>query len=223
MSGKLYIISTPIGNLGDFTFRAKDILENLSIVFCEDTRVTKKLLDHYNIKNTKLISLNARTEGRKIKELLNFLQNGTDVGYVSDAGTPGISDPGQKLVCAVKDTGFQVVPIPGVSAAVAAVSVSGKHANHWTFYGFLPQKKGRQTLLKEIANLKHPAVLYESKHRILKLLKELIEYVPNKKVFIARELTKMHEEFLQGTPQEIFEILEQNPQKLKGEFTVVIY
>ena len=219
----LYIISTPIGNLSDLTFRAKEILENLSVVFCEDTRVTKKLLDHYNIKNTKLISLNARTEDKKTKELLNFLQNGADVGYVSDAGTPGISDPGQKLVRAVKEAGFQVVPIPGVSAVSATVSVSGMHANHWTFYGFLPQKKGRQTLLKEIANLKHPAVLYESKHRILKLLKELVEYMPNKKVIIARELTKMHEEFLQGAPQELLAILEQNPQKQKGEFVVVVY
>lgn len=222
MSGKLYIISTPIGNMGDLTFRAKDVLENLSVVFCEDTRVTKKLFDHYNIKNIKLISLNARTEDKKIKELLNFLQNGTDVGYVSDAGTPGISDPGQKLVRAVKDAGFQVIPIPGVSAVSATVSVSGMYANHWTFYGFLPQKKGRQTLLKEIANLKHPAVLYESKHRILKLLKELTEFMPNKKVFIARELTKIHEEFLQGTPQEILEILEQDSQKQKGEFTVIV-
>jgi len=248
-TGTLYIIATPIGNLEDITLRALRVLDEVDTVFCEDTRVTGRLLHHHGIK-VQMQSMNARTEEKKIHLVLQLLSEGKDVAYVSDAGTPGISDPGVRLVSAVrannKNLGvellsgnnlvagvpsIEIVSIPGASALTAALSIAGVPTNKFTFLGFLPQKKGRQTQLRYIATLEHTVVLYESTHRIIKLLKELQEYLPMdqeslgsqaKKITIAREITKMHEEVLQGSAKEILEILETNPQKQRGEFVVII-
>ncbi len=220
--GKLYIVATPIGNLEDITLRALRVLSEVDTVFCEDTRVTGKLLHHHGIK-ANMVSMNARTEEQKIELALELLQGGKDIVYVSDAGTPGISDPGVRLVSSAKENDLGVVAVPGASALTAALSIAGVPTNKFTFLGFLPQKKGRQTALKEVASLKQTVVFYESTHRILKLLKELEGFVgEDKKVTLARELTKVYEEVLQGTAKELLKQLESNPQKQKGEFVVIV-
>ncbi len=219
--GTLYIIATPIGNLEDITLRALRVLGEVSTVFCEDTRVTGRLLYHHGV-SVQMQSLNARTEEKKLGLAVEMLTQGQDIAYVSDAGTPGISDPGVRLVSAAKEAGIEVVSIPGASALTAALSIAGVPTNKFTFLGFLPQKKGRQTALKNIVELEHTVVLYESTHRILKLLSELSEYIPEKKITLAREITKMHEEVLQGSAPELLEILETNPQKQRGEFVVIV-
>jgi 16S rRNA (cytidine1402-2'-O)-methyltransferase len=227
-AGTLYIIATPIGNLEDITLRALRVLGEVSTVYCEDTRVTGKLLHHHGIK-ANMVSMNARTEDQKLNLAIQSLSEGEDVAYVSDAGTPGISDPGVRLVSAVRKhnlearlPSIEVVAVPGASALTAALSIAGVPTNKFSFIGFLPQKKGRQTALKELSVAEHTVVLYESTHRIVKMLGEFAEYLPSKKVTLARELTKMHEEVLQGTPAELLEILENNPQKQKGEFVVIV-
>ena len=217
----LYIIATPIGNLGDFTFRAVETLKNIDVIFCEDTRVTRRLLEHYGLHGKKLISMNARTEEKKIGLLLEYLKE-QDVAYMSDAGTPGVSDPGQRLVARAREAGAHVVPIPGASALTAALSVYGGDASSFCFLGFLPQKKGRKTVLQEIANSDETVVLYESKHRIIKFIKEANEFFPNKKITIMRELTKLHEEILEGTANELLKTFTENSEKQKGEFVVII-
>ena len=225
-SGTLHIVATPIGNLEDVTLRALRILAEVDVIFCEDTRVTRRLLDRNTI-HTPLKSLNARTESTKIDEVLTHLRNGENVAYVSDAGTPAISDPGTAVVSRAREEGFSVVTIPGASAVTAALSIVGLPSDQFTFLGFLPHKKGRQTLLKEIAG--SPAggtrtvVLYESTHRILKLLNELEEHLPKgRTVCIARELTKIFEEVQCGTPAELRTLLSEHPEKQKGEFVVII-
>ncbi len=222
MHGTLYIIATPIGNLEDSTLRAIRILGEVDTIFCEDTRITKRILEKYDI-NTTLVSLNARTEERKLGEVTALLEEGKSIAYVSDAGTPGISDPGVRLVARARAAGARVETIPGASALTAALSIAGIPTDTFTFYGFLPQKKGRQTVLKEISALPHTAVFYESTHRILKLLGELHEHTPHKHVYLARELTKIHEETLHGTAEELAKILTENPVKQKGEFVVAVY
>ncbi len=219
--GILYIVATPIGNLEDITLRAIRILGEVDVVFCEDTRVTRRLFEKYEIK-THLESLNARTESNKTGEVLEYLAEGKNVAYVSDAGTPAISDPGSVLVESARAAGAHVVPIPGASALTSALSVVGVGANEFVFFGFLPHKKGRQTKLKEIAQMQRATVVYESTHRIVKLLSELEEYAPEKTVCIIREMTKIYEEILCGTAHEIRNTLESNPEKQKGEFVVVV-
>jgi len=230
-TGTLYIIATPIGNLEDITLRALRVLGEVSIVYCEDTRVTGKLLHHHGIK-ANMVSMNARTEEQKLHLVVEVLSSGKDVAYVSDAGTPGISDPGVRLVSAVRKynlavqppslSKIEVVAVPGASALTAALSIAGVPTNKFSFIGFLTQKKGRQTALKELAAAEQTVVLYESTHRIVKMLGEFAEYLPNRKITLARELTKMHEEVLQGTATDLLEILESNPQKQKGEFVVIV-
>ncbi|MAZ67382.1 16S rRNA (cytidine(1402)-2'-O)-methyltransferase [bacterium] len=218
----LYVVATPIGNLEDITLRALRILGEVDVIFCEDTRVTNRLLERHSL-SAKLKSLNARTEQGKTEEVIGHLKEGKNVAYVSDAGTPTVSDPGSMLVSAVREAGFKVEVIPGPSAVTAALSIIGVPASEFLFLGFLPHKKGRQTLLKEIAESKRTVVLYESTHRILKLLDELEENLPvNWRVCIARELTKVHEEVLCGSPEELRQALTDNPQKQRGEFVVVI-
>ncbi len=221
MTGTLYIVATPIGNLEDITLRALRVLKEVDTIFCEDTRITKRLLNKYKI-DTNTQSLNARTEEVKLNLVLQLLSDGKDIAYVSDAGTPGISDPGVRLVARARQAGASVEAIPGPSALTAALSIAGVPTNKFTFLGFLPQKKGRQTAIKSIANIEHTVVLYESTHRILKLLSELSKAVPQVRVTLARELTKIHEEVLQGTAEELLQILEENPQKQRGEFVVII-
>lgn len=221
---KFYVIATPIGNLEDITLRAIETLKNVDLILCEDTRQTRKLLEKYNIKN-ETMSYHAQSKLAKVDKILEFLKEGKNLALVSDAGTPGISDPGAMLVAQIKENleeSVDVVPIPGASAVIAALSASGLPIHEFTFLGFLPHKKGRETLFKEIAEAKRTFVFYESPHRILKTLESLNKFCPEKKVCIAREITKIYEEFKTGTAEELLEYLNQNPVKQKGEFTVIV-
>lgn len=219
----LYVIATPIGNLGDITLRAIETLKNVDLILCEDTRETKKILNKFEI-NKPTMSYHAQSKLAKTDKIFELLEEGKDLALVSDAGTPGISDPGYQLLSLVKEKLplVRVVPIPGASAVITALSACGLPTHEFTFLGFLPHKKGRETLFKEIASSERTMVFYESPHRILKTLESLIKFCPNKKVCIARELTKIYEEFKTGTPAEVLEYLTQNKEKQRGEFTVIV-
>ena len=220
----LYIVATPIGNLEDITLRALRILKEAEVILCEDTRETKKLLDKYGIKK-ELLSYHSHSKLSKVEKIFELLGEGKNLALVSDAGTPGISDPGTVLVSKIKEKfgeNVQVIPIPGATALITALSASGLATHEFTFLGFLPHKKGRETLFKEIAGAKRTMVFYESPHRILKTLESLIKFCPNKKVCLARELTKIYEEFKTGSPAELLEYLKQNPEKQRGEFVVIV-
>jgi len=224
--GILSIVATPIGNLEDLTFRAKRILEEADFVLCEDTRVTKKLLDNYQIK-TPTISYHQHSGDLKTDRLLELLAAGKHLALVSDAGTPGISDPGGKLVSAVREkfgTKVRIESIPGASALTTLLALGGAGVDRFLFLGFLPHKKGRQKMLQAIAASPYPVVLYESKHRIIKLLEELENLVGTEKrqVMLGRELTKMHESFYQGSPSVVRQTLLQSESSLKGEFALII-
>lgn len=217
----LYVVATPIGNLEDITLRALRVLKEVHTIFCEDTRVTSKLLSRYEIKKS-LVRCDEKAERRAADRAIELLEEGVDVALVSDAGTPGVSDPGARLVALVRESGHAVVAIPGASALTAAVSIAGLSSNEFVFLGFLPHKKGRQTALKGIAEEKRPVVLYESPHRIEKLMSELSEFAPDKKVSLFRELTKMHEQVLSGAPDELWARLETDGTA-RGEFVVIIH
>lgn len=220
----LYIIATPIGNLEDITLRAIRILKEVDLVLCEDTRETRKLLNHYDIK-TMTQSYHAQSKLSKIDSIIAMLKDGRNIALVSDAGTPAISDPGSLLIKRIKEeaTEIKVIPIPGPSALTTAFSASGITGGDFVFLGFLPHKKGRETLFREIAESKRTYMFYESTHRILKTLESLQKFAPAKKVILARELTKMFEEFLEGSAEELLEVLKKNPVKQKGEFVVLVY
>jgi len=219
MNGKLYIVSTPIGNLKDITFRAVEILNEVEYILCEDTRVTSVLLKHYNVIKH-LISFNAVSETGKIPTIVERLQNGQSYALVSDSGTPGISDPGVRLISAVMKQGIEVVTVPGATALISALTISGLPTDSFVFEGFLPQKKGRQKKLKELSDEKRTIVLYESSHRIVKLIDELVNYIPERYIVVCRELTKKFEETWRGYPGELKENLDS--KIIKGEFVVVI-
>ena len=232
---KFYVVATPIGNLGDITLRAIDTLKNVDLILCEDTRTTKKLLDKYEI-HKPTMSYHTHSKLAKTDKIFELLKEGKDLALVSDAGTPTISDPGAMLISQLRECqgrsltqemsktvfDIEVIPIPGVSAVITALSASGFPTHEFTFLGFLPHKKGRETLFKEIAGAERTMVFYESPHRILKTLESLNKFCPNKKVCIARELTKIYEEFKTGSPAELLEYLTKNPIKQKGEFTVLV-
>jgi 16S rRNA (cytidine1402-2'-O)-methyltransferase len=219
--GKLSIVATPIGNLEDITLRALRTLKECDVIYAEDTRVISKLLARYEISKP-LQRLDAATESTKAKEIIERLEAGEKVVFVSDAGTPGISDPGARLVSLIRSNGgITIEAIPGPSALTTALSIAGLQSDSFTFLGFLPHKKGRQTALKKIALSEHPVVLYESPHRVLKLLKEVEAAAPQAKVTIGRELTKIHEEIVTGTPPEVAAHLEKN-NAVRGEFVVII-
>ena len=220
---KFYVVATPIGNMGDITFRAIETLKEVDLILCEDTRMTKRLLDKYFI-NKPTMSYHAQSKLSKTDKIFELLEEGENLALVSDAGTPGISDPGAMLVSQIKEkfNDVQIIPIPGVTALITALSASGLPTHEFTFLGFLPHKKGRETLFKEIAEAKRTMAFYESPHRILKTLESLNKFCPEKKVCIARELTKIYEEFKTGSPAEILEYLTKNPVKQKGEFTVLV-
>ncbi len=223
MAGKLSMVATPIGNLEDITLRALRMLKEAAVIYCEDTRVTSKLLARYDL-HTPLKRLDANVEASKANEVIERLKNGEHVAYVSDAGTPTISDPGYRLVAAVqKELGDSVIEaIPGASALVAALSIAGIAAEEFIFLGFPPHKKGRQTLLKRIAATESVVVLYESSHRILKLLEEFNTYIPTRKVIVAREITKKFENVQRGTAAEVLAHFEKEAGKVRGEFVVII-
>lgn len=218
-TGVLYVVATPIGNLEDFSFRGVRILKEVEIIACEDTRITKRLLEHYNI-TTNTLSYHQHSKVGKIDFIIQKLKEGKNVALVSDAGTPGISDPGGLLVSAAYDEGIRVETIPGPSAIIAALSISGLPSDKFIFYGFLPHKKGRQTILKEITDNKIISVFYESVHRIEKSLQELIGLGLDKEIFVARELTKKFETVYRGQVVEVLENLKKG--EVKGEFVVIV-
>jgi 16S rRNA (cytidine1402-2'-O)-methyltransferase len=220
-SGKLSLVATPIGNLEDITYRAVRILSEADYILCEDTRVTGVLLKRYEIKG-KLMRYDAHASERTHETILADLEAGKQIAMVSDAGTPGISDPGVYLVQQVRAAGHLIEVIPGASAVTSAVSWAGISGNQFAFLGFIPQKKGRETFFKTLHEYDIPVVCFESTHRILKALASLETYLPETKLYIAREITKLHEELLTGTPAEILTILEATPVKQKGEFVIVV-
>ncbi|HUC88483.1 MAG TPA: 16S rRNA (cytidine(1402)-2'-O)-methyltransferase [Candidatus Paceibacterota bacterium] len=223
--GTLYIVATPIGNLEDITLRALRILKEVDYILCEDTLTTKKLLDRYDIK-TKTISYHAHSTIAKESSIINMLKGGKNLALVSDAGTPCISDPGVLLVANVrKELGAsaQVTPIPGPSAVISALSASGIPSSEFVFLGFLPHKKGRETLFKEIAISKKTVVFYESTHRIMKTFAKLDMYSPDCAVVVAREITKQFEQFIKGTPKEMISYFSENKDKQRGEFVVIVH
>ena len=222
--GILYIIATLIGNLKDITIRALEILKEADLIVCEDTRQTIKLLNHYGISNP-LISYYQHSKFSRIREIADHLNDGKKLALVTDAGTPGIADPGNKLIFELKKIlgdDFRVVPIPGPNAAVAALSVSGLPADRFTFLGFPPQKKGRDSFFEKISVLEHTAVFYESSHRIIKAMEKLNELMPERETIVCRELTKMFESIYRGTPKEILQKLNESANNLKGEFVIVL-
>ena len=224
MAGKLSIVATPIGNLSDITLRALETLKAADLILAEDTRVTKKLLERYGIEKP-LLSYHQHSGKEKATHIRALLAEGKHLALVTDAGTPGISDPGGILVSEARKQGLgtTIESIPGPSALTSALSIAGVPADSFLFLGFLPHKKGRETLFREIAGEKRTVVFYESSHRILKTLESLTEKLTAEhKVTIARELTKIHEEGRGGTPQEILEHYQNHPDKIRGEFTVLV-
>jgi len=217
--GTLYIISTPIGNLKDATHRSLELLSDVDLIAAEDTRRTGILLKHYEIK-TPLSSFNSYNQVKKSDRLIARLKVGHDLALVSDAGTPGVSDPLYFLVKIALDERVPVVSLPGPSAVLAALTVSGLPINRFVFEGFLPRKKGRKKLIEELAQEKRTIVLFESPHRIVKTLNELYQVMGDRKAVLARELTKIHEEVIRGTLGALATKAEE--QKLKGEITLVI-
>lgn len=218
---KLSIVATPIGNMGDITFRALWNLKECSVIYAEDTRVISKLLAHYGIQKP-LQRLDAATEGKKAKEVAARLQAGEHVVYVSDAGTPGISDPGSRLVAYVREHHPDILidAIPGPSSLTTALSIAGVDASKFVFLGFAPHKKGRQTFVKSLKKYDMPVVLFESPHRIQKLLKELAD-IGVRKVSIGRELTKLHEEMIVGSPESVSADIKKRKAE-RGEFVVLV-
>lgn len=221
--GILYIIATPIGNLEDISARAIRTLGLVDVVLCEDTRTTGKLLKHYNI-DVKTISYHAHSSDNREDYILDILREGKSLALVSDAGTPTISDPGVKLVERIRKELPDVIvsPIPGPSALMSALSVSGISSAQFVFLGFLPHKKGRETLFQEIAESTRTMVFYESTHRIMKTLERLAELMPNRHIAVARELTKMYEQVKTGTVAEVYRYFVENEDKIRGEFVVMI-
>ncbi len=216
----LYTIATPIGNLEDITIRAVNTLREVDLIACEDTRETKKLLDAFDITDKQCVSYHAQSSDKKEDEILDALQQGKTVALVTDRGTPGISDPGSRLIQRAIEAGIHIVPIPGPSAIVAALQAAGVDTRTFLFLGYMPHKKGRQTLYAQITEEKRTVVFYESPHRILKTLDALKD--SGRHIVVARELTKLHEEFVRGTAQEVFEELSSR-ESIKGEFVVIVH
>jgi 16S rRNA (cytidine1402-2'-O)-methyltransferase len=220
--GKLYLVGTPIGNLEDLTFRALRILKEVDLIASEDTRHTGKLLHHFQI-STPQISYHQHNRQQRIAELINILQQGQAIALVSDAGMPSISDPGCELVQACLAQAIEVIPIPGVTAVITALAVSGLDTDKFIFEGFLPAKtQARCDRLKILKQEERTLIFYESPHRLLDTLQDLVqELESDRQVVLARELTKIHEEFWRGTLQEALNLY-QNDRKAKGEYTIVL-
>lgn len=217
----LSIVATPIGNLEDITLRALRVLKECDYVLCEDTRVTGKLLAHYDIKRP-LRRYDAHAGEAIHASVIEDLNSGKNVVLVSDAGTPGVSDPGVLLVQRARMAGAPVEVIPGPSAVTAAVSLAGIAGNKFAFWGYVPHKKGRQTFFEKITQSDIPVAFFESTHRIMKTLESLSEHCPDSKIYLGRELTKMHEEMLVGSAQDLFDKLTEESVKQKGEFVVLV-
>jgi 16S rRNA (cytidine1402-2'-O)-methyltransferase len=221
MPGTLYLIATPIGNLEDITHRAVRLLGEVEVIACEDTRHTKKLLNHYGI-NTRTISYHEHNERERSSELIERLTSGADVAVVSDAGTPGISDPGFRLARIAIDSGVQVVPVPGASALISALVASGLPTDEFFFGGFLPARSGaRRARLSELRSLPATLIFYEGPHRIAATLKDALEILGERQAVVARELTKMHEEIVRGSLSELTARFS-SPESARGEMVLII-
>lgn len=224
------VVATPIGNLQDITLRALEVLKNSDLILCEDTRVTKRLLDHHSI-NIPTKSYHTHSKLDRKEEIVEMLRSGKHLALVSDAGTPGISDPGIELIKYLREEmaielsegNLKIESIPGPSALVASIAIAGVPCADFVFLGFLPHKKGRETLFKEISQSERTMIFYESPHRIIKTLDSLVQRCPTKKVVICRELTKIFEEVVSGSAQEVKNYFEKNSEKIKGEFVVLVY
>lgn len=213
MSAKLSVVATPIGNLEDITARALRVLKEAEVIACEDTRETRKLLAHFDI----------HTPTSTLTHVPKLLEQGKHVVLVSDAGTPGVSDPGAELVSNARDAGVAIETIPGASALTAALAVSGLRAHSFAFYGFLPLKKGRETLFNEIAENERASVFYESPHRIMKTLQALAERLEaGRRIGVYRELTKLYEEHKVGSASEVHAYFNEHMDKQRGEFVVIV-
>ncbi len=218
--GMLYVVSTPIGNLDDITLRALETLRHVDLIAAEDTRRTRKLLSRFDI-HTPLVSYFEQNEFKRVDKLLFHLKVGKDIALVSDAGTPGISDPGYRLIQEAVERDFPVIPIPGPSAAIAALSVAGLPTDSFTFVGFLPKKGGkRRRLLDKIADSSWTSILYESPHRLMGTLEELLTACGDRQIVVTRELTKAFEEVIRGAISEVIDILK--GRRIKGEITIVL-
>lgn len=218
----LYIVSTPIGNLEDISKRGLRTLSEVDLILCEDTRVTKKLLDHYEIK-TPTLSYHQHSKLKKVEYIIQLLKEGKNLALVSDAGTPGISDPGNKLIERVIEllsNQVKIIPIPGTSAVAAAVSISSFPMDKFLFLGFPPTKRKRKKFFEEIVNFKYPVIFYESPYRILKTLNELKLAVNNRRIIVCRELTKKFETIYRGEIDKVLKEIEKD--KVKGEFVVIV-
>ncbi|MCK4918903.1 MAG: 16S rRNA (cytidine(1402)-2'-O)-methyltransferase [Candidatus Pacebacteria bacterium] len=219
----IYIIATPIGNLEDITLRALRVMKEVDLILCEDTRHTKRLLNRYEIK-AETMSYHQHSKIAKIDKIVELIEIGKNLALVSDAGTPGISDPGNMLIKYLVENkiNIKIIPIPGPSAVISALSISGFPTDNFLFLGFAPHKKGRQTFFKNIATEKRTVVFYESPHRISKALNSMQEFFPEKEIVVCRELTKIFETIYRGKAEEIKKILTADNQ-VKGEFVIVIH
>ncbi|MDO9548509.1 MAG: 16S rRNA (cytidine(1402)-2'-O)-methyltransferase [Candidatus Marinimicrobia bacterium] len=217
--GILYIVSTPIGNLEDITLRAIDILKTVDIIACEDTRHSAKLLSHYDIQ-TKKISYYDEIEDKRSGTLIRMLDSGKNVALISDAGTPGISDPGYRIIQKAVDADISVIPVPGPSSLLAALVSSGFATDRFCFEGFLPRKKGRKTRFEELAIEPRTMIIFESPVRLLKTLTDLYSYFGDRRIVVGREMTKYYEEYVRGNIPEVISHFEKT--KPRGEFVLVI-
>jgi len=221
MKGKLFIVSTPIGNLEDISQRALRILKEVDLIACEDTRTTKKLLSHYQVKKP-LTSYHEHNEVKKAQKLLKQLESGKNIALVSDAGTPGISDPGYRIVKLASDNGIDVISVPGSTASIAALSISGLPTSSFAFFGFPPKTKSKKgDFFKEFQEVTHTLVFYESPRRVLDTLKHLLEILGDREISVSRELTKIFEETTRGKTSKVIDRLQERTE-LKGEFTIVV-
>ncbi len=218
-NGVLFIVPTPIGNLEDMTFRGIRVLNESTLIAAEDTRHTKKLLMHYNI-NTPTISYFEHNRFTRIPQIVDHLISGKNVSVVTDAGTPGISDPAYKLIRATIENHIKVESIPGASASVTALSASGLPTDRFLFEGFLPHRKGRRKKLERLANLEATIIFYESPMRLIRTLNDILEFIGDRPAVIGRELTKVHEEYQRGKVSELINYFKEN--KPRGEFVVMI-
>jgi len=217
--GTLFIVSTPIGNLADITFRAVETLKTVSFIAAEDTRRTRKLLNHFDIK-TKLISYYEHNRFARIPQILQHLESGKDVAVVTDAGTPGVSDPAYKLIRSVIQVDVKVEPIPGASAFLTALVASGLPTDRFLFVGFLPPKKGRRKKLSDLASHEATLILYENPKRVVKTLSDIATFLGDRPAVVCRELTKVHEEIIRGTISELLSYFSRNSPR--GECVIMI-
>ena len=219
LGGRLFIVATPIGNLSDITFRAVETLKGVDFIAAEDTRTSSVLLKHLGISKP-MVSFHSHSGTNRSQELVGRIAHGATAALITDAGTPGISDPGYTLVRDAVSAGVEVIPIPGATAFVAALSASGLRTDRFIFEGFLPLKKGRQKKLQQLSSESRTIVFYESPHRIEKTLLELAKYFGERRCVVARELTKIHESFYRGTFSEVLKMI--SPGEKRGEFVIVV-